>query len=83
MKYSFESVNKNTFINYLVELASCWAIFIVITGLFMTIYRKYLKSGASTITRKQSARVHAVLVTVLSIPLILLILLLTKKKYAI
>ncbi|UOB20193.1 hypothetical protein [Macrococcus armenti] len=49
----------------------------------MTIYRKYLKSGASTIARKQSARVHAVLVTVLSIPLILLILLLTKKKYAI
>lgn len=31
-------LTKNTFIIYLVELASCWAIFIVITGLFMTIY---------------------------------------------
>lgn len=67
-------LTKNTFINYLVELASCWAIFIVITGLFMTIYRKYLKSGSTTIARKQSAKVHALLGTVLSIPIILLIL---------
>lgn len=64
----------NTFINYLVELASCWAIFLIITGLFMTFFRKYITNSTSKIKRKNQAKFHAMLGTILSIPLLLIVL---------
>lgn len=63
----------NSWVKYMVELSSCWAIFMIITGIFMTLYRKYLSTGESKITRKNAAKLHAILGMILSVPLALLI----------
>ncbi|TDM12126.1 PepSY-associated TM helix domain-containing protein [Macrococcus lamae] len=64
----------NTVVNYMVELAACWTLFLVISGLFMTFYKKYLTQSKSPIKRKNKAKLHAVIGTVIAIPLTLIIL---------
>ncbi|UTH13484.1 PepSY-associated TM helix domain-containing protein [Macrococcus equipercicus] len=64
----------NTIVNYMVELAACWTLFLIATGLFMTFYKKYLTQPKSKIDRKNKAKFHALLGTVFALPLTLLIL---------
>lgn len=62
-----------TFINHLVELAACWAFFLLLSGLYMTFKGKILRKPATT-PRLQKRRQHALFGAILSIPIALLIL---------
>ncbi|MBY0599894.1 PepSY-associated TM helix domain-containing protein [Bacillus bingmayongensis] len=61
-----------TFVNYLIELAACWTIFLIVTGLYMSI--KSFKNTLVSNAREHSKRLHWTIGIVFTIPLILLIL---------
>ncbi|KFN01808.1 PepSY domain-containing protein [Bacillus clarus] len=60
-----------TVVNYLVELAACWTIFLIVTGLYMSI-RRFKNTPASN-KRERSKRLHSLIGIVFTIPLVLLI----------
>ena len=61
-----------TVVNYLVELAACWTIFLIVTGLYMSI-KRFKKPPVSN-ARERSKRLHSIIGIVFTIPLILLVL---------
>ncbi|MBC6971377.1 PepSY domain-containing protein [Bacillus sp. Xin] len=61
-----------TVVNYLVELAACWTIFLIVTGLYMSIKR--FKNTPISNAREKSKRLHSIIGIVFTIPLILLVL---------
>ncbi|EPD50989.1 hypothetical protein HMPREF1210_02180 [Paenisporosarcina sp. HGH0030] len=61
------------FVNYLVELAACWAIFLLLSGVYMTIKGKALKKKQNPTNRQINKKWHALLGSVIVIPMIVII----------
>ncbi|MBY0123770.1 PepSY domain-containing protein [Bacillus sp. S/N-304-OC-R1] len=81
-KYTFSNVMREvhsqlfvggTFVNYLVELASCWAIFLMFSGIYMTLKGRALKKKQNPTKRQKNKKWHALLGTVITIPMIVII----------
>lgn len=62
-----------TAVNYLVELAACWAIFLLISGVYMTFKGKVLKNRKKTNTRQRTKKYHALLGLIITIPMVIII----------
>ncbi|MGB7998656.1 MAG: PepSY domain-containing protein, partial [Anaerobacillus sp.] len=62
-----------TVVNYLVELAACWAIFLLITGLYMTFKSKALKKVPNPTKRQKNKKWHALVGTIITIPMVIII----------
>lgn len=81
-KYTFSNVMRElhsslfiggTFVNYLVELAACWAIFLLISGLYMTFKGKLLKNRQRLTKQQKNKKRHAFIGTIITIPMIVII----------
>ncbi|TCZ80194.1 PepSY domain-containing protein [Paenibacillus albiflavus] len=81
-KYTFANVMRNTHsslfvggtvVNYLVELAACWAIFLLFTGIYMTFKGRALKKRQNPTKRQSSKKWHALVGTIITIPMIIII----------
>lgn len=62
-----------TFVNYLVELAACWAIFLLFSGVYMTIRGKALKKKQNLTKRQINKKWHALIGSIIVIPMIVII----------
>ncbi|CAH0307646.1 hypothetical protein SRABI96_04849 [Peribacillus sp. Bi96] len=62
-----------TVVNYLVELAACWAIFLLFTGLYMTFKGRALKKVLNPTKRQKNKNLHALVGTIITIPMIIVI----------
>ena len=63
-----------TVVNYLVELAACWAIFLLISGVYMSLKGKVFKRHKGTLNKRQRhKRLHAITGTIIAIPMVILI----------
>jgi len=80
--YTFANIMRNahsslfiggTVVNYLVELAACWAIFLLLSGIYMTFKAKLLKKTKQTNKRQKSRKFHALLGTIITIPMLVII----------
>lgn len=80
--YTFSNVLRNlhsslfvggTFVNYLVELAACWAIFLLLSGLYMTFRKKLFKKAKTETTRIRSRRWHTLVGVIITIPMVAII----------
>ncbi|MGE7915021.1 PepSY-associated TM helix domain-containing protein [Lysinibacillus xylanilyticus] len=80
--YTFANIMRNlhsslfiggTFVNYLVELASCWAVFLLLSGVYMTFKAKLLKKTKQTNKRQKSRKFHAIVGTIITIPMLVII----------
>lgn len=67
-------LTNNTWVNYLIEILACWMIFLILTGVILTFMRRYMTTKKTTIKRKKRAQLHAVLGTVMALPLLILVL---------
>ncbi|GAA3410968.1 PepSY-associated TM helix domain-containing protein [Paenibacillus hodogayensis] len=81
-KYTFSNVMRNvhsslfvggTVVNYLVELAACWAIFLLLSGIYMTFRSHALKRMQNPNKRQKSLKWHALIGTIIAIPMIIVI----------
>ncbi|WP_079913160.1 PepSY domain-containing protein [Paenibacillus sp. 32352] len=81
-KYTFSNVMRDihsslfvggTVVNYLVELAACWTIFLLLSGMYMTFKGKVLKKEPNLTKRQTNLKWHARIGIIISIPLIILI----------
>ncbi|MBH9968065.1 PepSY-associated TM helix domain-containing protein [[Bacillus] enclensis] len=63
-------LTEHTFVRYLVELTACWAIFLIVSGTYMTFKKKLLQNRSSKL---RFQKIHAVLGLVLAIPLIIIV----------
>lgn len=81
-QYTFGNILRNlhsslfiggTVVNYLVELAACWAIFLLLSGLYMTFKGKVLKKAKQPNKRQKNKRWHALVGTIVTIPMIVII----------
>lgn len=81
-KYTFSNVMREihsslfvggTIVNYLVELAACWAIFMLLTGLYMTFKGRVLKKIPNPTKRQKNKKWHALVGTIITIPMIIVI----------
>ncbi|REB08787.1 PepSY domain-containing protein [Sporosarcina sp. BI001-red] len=81
-KYTYANIMRNihsslfvggTVVNYLVELAACWAIFLLFSGLYMTFKSRALKKSKKETPRLKFKRIHALIGTIITIPMIILI----------
>ncbi|MFC3882404.1 PepSY-associated TM helix domain-containing protein [Bacillus songklensis] len=81
-KYTFSNVMRNihsslfvggTVVNYLVELAACWAIFLMFSGIYMTFKGGALKKKQNPTKRQKNKKWHALVGTVITIPMIIII----------
>lgn len=80
--YTFANIMRNahsslfiggTVVNYLVELAACWAIFLLLSGIYMTFKAKILKKTKQTNKRQKSRKFHALIGTIITIPMLVII----------
>lgn len=80
--YTFANIMRNahsslfiggTVVNYLVELAACWAIFLLLSGIYMTFKAKILKKTKQTNKRQKSRKFHALVGTIITIPMLVII----------
>ncbi|MCM3768098.1 PepSY domain-containing protein [Neobacillus niacini] len=82
-KYTYSNFMRNfhsslftesTFIRYLVELTACWAVFLIVSGIYMTFKKKLLvnKSKKGTNTFKFQ-KIHAIFGLAIAIPLIVIV----------
>ncbi|MED3923184.1 PepSY domain-containing protein [Priestia aryabhattai] len=80
--YTFSNVMRNvhsslfvggTVVNYLVELAACWAIFLMVSGIYMTFKGKLLKKNKADSKRQKNRKLHALVGTIITIPMIIII----------
>lgn len=62
-----------TIVNYLVELAACWAIFLLLTGLYMTFKSRALKKIPNATKRQKNKKWHAIIGTIITIPMVIII----------
>ncbi|MGG0939957.1 PepSY domain-containing protein [Brevibacillus centrosporus] len=81
-KYTFSNVMREshsslfvggTVVNYLVELAACWAIFLLISGIYMTFRGKILKMKQNLTKQQKNKKRHAFIGTIITIPMIVII----------
>ena len=63
-----------TIVNYLVELAACWAIFLLISGIYMSLKGKVFARHKGTLNKRQRhKKLHAITGTIIAIPMVILI----------
>lgn len=62
-----------TIVNYLVELAACWAIFLMFSGMYMTFKGRALKKKQNPTKRQKNKKWHAFAGTIITIPMIVII----------
>lgn len=63
-----------TVVNYLVELAACWAIFLLISGVYMSFKGKVFKRQKGTNNKRQKhKKLHAITGSIIAIPMVILI----------
>jgi uncharacterized iron-regulated membrane protein len=81
-KYTFSNIMREihsslfiggTVVNYLVELAACWAIFLLFSGLYMTWRGRVLKKKPHPTKRQKHKKRHAFIGTLITIPMIIII----------
>ncbi|WP_152393040.1 PepSY-associated TM helix domain-containing protein [Paenibacillus guangzhouensis] len=81
-KYTFSNMMREihsslfvggTVVNYLVELAACWAIFLLLSGIYMTFKGRALKKEPNPTKRQKNLKWHALLGTIITIPMIIII----------
>ncbi|WP_040287155.1 PepSY-associated TM helix domain-containing protein [Sporosarcina koreensis] len=81
-KYTYANIMRNihsslfaggTVVNYLVELAACWAVFLLLSGLYMTWRGKALMKPKKPARRIAIKRTHAWIGTVITIPMLVII----------
>ncbi|MDQ0187492.1 PepSY domain-containing protein [Cytobacillus sp. FSL R5-0569] len=60
-------------VNYLVELAACWAIFLLISGLYMTFKGKILTRKANGSKNFRNKKLHALIGVIITIPMVVII----------
>ncbi|MFC9774195.1 PepSY-associated TM helix domain-containing protein [Paenibacillus chitinolyticus] len=82
-KYTFSNVMREvhsslfvggTVVNYLVELAACWAIFLLLSGIYMTFKGRALKKEPKPSKRQKNLKWHALIGTIITIPMVIIIL---------
>ncbi|NEW06711.1 PepSY domain-containing protein [Paenibacillus sp. SYP-B3998] len=78
---NFSNVTRNlhssllvggTVVNYLVELAACWAVFLIVTGLYMS-WSSRKKLGEARTLRQGYKQKHTLVGVIFTIPLLVLI----------
>jgi len=63
-----------TVVNYLVELAACWAIFLLVSGVYMSFKGKVFKRQKGTKNKRQDhKKLHSFTGTIIAIPMVILI----------
>ncbi|GLO64529.1 PepSY-associated TM helix domain-containing protein [Oceanobacillus kimchii] len=62
-----------TAVNYLVELAACWAIFLLVSGIYMTFKGKVLQNKKKTNKRQRTKKYHALLGLIITVPMVIII----------
>ncbi|MCY9589958.1 PepSY domain-containing protein [Paenibacillus chitinolyticus] len=81
-KYTFSNVMREvhsslfvggTVVNYLVELAACWAIFLLLSGIYMTFKGRALKKEPNPSKRQKNLKWHALIGTIITIPMVIII----------
>ena len=81
-KYTFSNIMREshsslfvggTVVNYLVELAACWTIFLLLTGLYMTFKGRALKKRKNPTKRQKYKKWHALLGTIITVPMIIIV----------
>lgn len=81
-KYTFSNVMRETHsslfaggtvVNYLVELAACWTIFLLLSGLFITFKGRALKKSKNPSNHQKNKKWHALVGTIITIPMIIFI----------
>lgn len=81
-QYTFSNIMRSihsslfiggTFVNYLVELAACWTIFLLLSGLYMTFKGNLLKKRKLENKRQKNKRWHALVGTIITIPMVIFI----------
>ncbi len=81
-KYTFSNVMREvhsslfvggTVVNYLVELAACWAIFLLLSGIYMTFKGRALKKEPNPTKRQKNLKWHALIGTIITIPMVIII----------
>lgn len=64
----------STFIRYLVELTACWAIFLIVSGVYMTFKKRLLhKRNSQSKHLFRFQKIHAVIGLITAIPLIVIV----------
>ncbi|MFD1426842.1 PepSY-associated TM helix domain-containing protein [Kroppenstedtia sanguinis] len=62
-----------TFVNYLVELAACWAIFLLLSGVYLTFKGNALQLKNNPNKRQKNKRNHAFIGLILTVPMMIII----------
>lgn len=62
-----------TVVNYLVELAACWAIFLLLTGIYMTVHKKTWRKASKETPRLKKRRFHSIIGILITIPMVVII----------
>ncbi|WP_323704505.1 PepSY domain-containing protein [Mammaliicoccus sp. Dog046] len=82
-KFTFANVLRDThsslmiggsFVNYLVELAACWAIFMILSGVYLTFKSKAFKKPKQKTSFLADRRIHAIIGLIIAIPIFIIIL---------
>ncbi|MFC4305107.1 PepSY-associated TM helix domain-containing protein [Cohnella boryungensis] len=82
-KYTYANFMRNfhsslftgsTFIRYLVELTACWTVFLIVSGIYMTIKKKLLSIKSKQGTQLKFQKIHAILGLVIAFPLFVIVL---------
>ncbi len=82
-QYTYANVLREThsslmvggsFVNYLVELAACWTIFMIISGVYLTFKSKALKKTNKKTSFLFNRRVHAILGLIIATPIFVIVL---------
>jgi uncharacterized iron-regulated membrane protein len=82
-KYTYANFMRNfhsslftgsTFIRYLVELTACWTVFLIVSGIYMTIKKKLLSIKSKQGTQLKFQKIHAILGLVIAIPIFVIVL---------
>ncbi|GGP08730.1 sulfite reductase subunit alpha [Oceanobacillus neutriphilus] len=62
-----------TLVNYLMELAACWAIFLLLSGIYLTFKGKALQVRNTQNRRQNNKRNHALIGLIITIPMVIII----------
>ncbi|WP_071458861.1 PepSY-associated TM helix domain-containing protein [Bacillus massilinigeriensis] len=80
--YTFSNIMRNlhsslfvggTVVNYLVELAACWAIFLLISGVYMSLKGNALRKKQDSTKNQRNKKYHALTGIIITIPMIAII----------
>ncbi|WP_239734590.1 PepSY domain-containing protein [Mammaliicoccus sp. G-M28] len=82
-KFTYSNVLREThsslmvggsFVNYLVELAACWTIFMIISGVYLTFKSNVLKKTKKKTSFLFNRRIHAIIGLIIAIPIFIIVL---------